>query len=113
MKSFEQVIKNSNVKLEKQGEDGGVFWVKIGSSEFCIVASFDGGWDHVSASIYNKDRCPKWSEMCEIKDIFFDDNETVVQYHPAKKDYVNNHPYVLHLWKLQKTDLPKPPKIFV
>ena len=107
MKTFEQIIKHNNVKLEKQGEDGGVFWIKIGTSEFCIVASFGDGWDHISASIYNKDRCPKWSEMCEIKDILFNENETVVQYYQAKNDH-----YWMHIWRPQNVELPKPPKIF-
>ena len=48
-----------------------------------------------------------------FKDLFWLPEETVVQYHPAKADYVNTHPYVLHLWKQIGSEFPKPPKIFV
>lgn len=56
---------------------------------------------------------PTWEEMCEIKRMFFQENETVVEYHPAKADYVNLHPLCLHLWRPTVMHMPKPPKIFV
>jgi hypothetical protein len=68
-------------------------------------------WEHVSVSLGN--RCPTWDEMCFIKNIFWEEDEVVVQYHPAKKDYVNNSPYCLHLWKPAHTVLPTPPSIAV
>ncbi len=69
------------------------------------------GWDHVSVSLSN--RCLTWEEMCYIKGLFFLEDECVVQYHPAKSDYVNMHPYCLHLWKVQDQEMPKPPKIMI
>jgi hypothetical protein len=52
--------------------------------------------------------------MCAIKDMFFEPEEAAVQYHPAKSQYVNNHPYCLHLWRPNNgTDLPTPPPLFV
>ena len=51
--------------------------------------------------------------MCFIKDLFFNEDETVVQYHPAKSDYVNNNPYVLHLWRPTDQDIPQPPTFMV
>ena len=64
-------------------------------------------WEHVSASLPN--RCPYWQEMCMIKDMFWDKDETVIQFHPAEKDYVNCYPHCLHLWKPIGIELPKPP----
>src|SRR4051812_27513200 len=46
-------------------------------------------WDHVSVSI--EGRCPNWKEMCFVKDLFFDEQEAVIQYHPPASMYVNNH----------------------
>ena len=37
----------------------------------------------------------------------------VAQYHPAKADHINNHEYVLHLWKPLREKLPMPPKEMV
>jgi hypothetical protein len=79
----------------------------------CIISDI-AGWDHVSISLrrirdQQPDRLPTWDEMCYIKDLFFKEDETVVQYHPAKKDYVNIHKFVLHLFRPQDQTLVTPP----
>jgi len=94
----------------------GAFKVYVGGRSFFVIASHGGGWDHVSVTPCNRKRqtCPTWDEMCAIKDMFFEPEEAVVQYHPAKSQYVNNHPYCLHLWRPNDgTALPVPPPIFV
>lgn len=75
----------------------GAFRIPIGGKVAQVVASDGAGWEHVSVSF--ADRCPYWDEMCQIKNIFWPADETVVQYHPSKSNYVNNHPYCLHLWR--------------
>ncbi len=45
-------------------------------------------WDHVSVS--TTERCPNWPEMCFIKDLFFDEEETVMQLHPPRSQWINN-----------------------
>jgi len=72
-----------------------------------VIASDGAGWEHVSVS--TRSRIPTWDEMCLVKDLFWGENETVVQYHPAKAHYVNNHPYVLHLWRPLGSEFPLPP----
>ena len=51
--------------------------------------------------------------MCEIKSMFFEDDEVVMQLHPKKTEYVNNHNYCLHLWKPIGKEIPTPPSILV
>lgn len=96
-------------------ERNGCFKVYIGGRSFFCIASNGGGWEHVSVSPCNQKRntCPTWEEMCAIKDMFFEPEETVVQYHPPKSDYVNNHPYCLHLWRPTTKEIPRPPTQFV
>jgi hypothetical protein len=65
------------------------------------------GWEHVSVSTVR--RPPIWAEMCFVKDLFWDDDECVVEYHPVKAEYVNCHPHCLHLWKPIGLLLPTPP----
>lgn len=81
----------------------------------CCIASDQEGWEHVSVSFGNQStKTPSWGVMCAIKDIFWELEEVVFQLHPAKSDYVNNHPGVLHLWRC--TDgrkMPLPPAIMV
>lgn len=99
----------------------GAFKIPVTNSRHLIVISSgaDEEWEHVS--IHARERkgkktkqdTPTWKEMCMIKDIFWGDDECVIQYHPEKKDYVNVHDHVLHLWKPVKQELPKPPKTYV
>lgn len=69
------------------------------------------GWEHVSVSLPN--RCPNWIEMCFVKVLFWSDDECVVQFHPPKSEYVNNHAYCLHLWRHKTMAFPLPPSHLV
>jgi hypothetical protein len=69
------------------------------------------GWEHVSVSTDR--RIPNWIEMCFAKDLFWAEDECVVQFHPQKSDYVNNHPRCLHMWRYTRGNFPTPPSILV
>lgn len=71
------------------------------------------GWEHLSVMVKRKRRCPTWEEMNFVKGLFWEDEETVVQFHPKRSQYVNNHPYVLHLWKKAGHDHELPPSFLV
>lgn len=75
--------------------------------ELTVVFSDGLGWEHVSVS--TPGRCPNWDEMCFVKDLFWAPEDVVIQFHPGRSHYVNNHPYCLHLWRAQGIDLPQPP----
>ena len=87
----------------------GAFRIPIGNQLWNVIASSGSGWEHVSIIPYTADRCPKWSEMCALKDLFFRPEETVMQLHPAKSQYVNIHAYCLHLWRPIGENIPQPP----
>ena len=74
-------------------------------------------WEHVSVSAldttFNKELTPRWDMMAFIKSQFWNEDEVVVEFHPAKKDYVNIHEHVLHLWRWKKGEFPTPPTICV
>lgn len=96
------------------GDSGNGFFVipsEIDGAQLKVLASNEEGWDHVSVSRSN--RCPNWPEMCQIKRLFFGPEEVVFQFHPAEKDYVNNHPNCLHLWRPQDREIPMPPREMV
>ena len=79
---------------------------KAGTRKFTLLASDGAAFEHVSVSL--PDRCPTWGEMCKFKDMFWDDDDCVMQLHPPKSEYVNNHPYCLHLWRPIGQDIPQP-----
>lgn len=54
-------------------------------------------------------RTPTWKEMCYVKDLCWDGEDVVVQYHPRRSEYVNQHPNVLHLWRPKLGAIPTPP----
>lgn len=76
-----------------------------------IIASDGEGWEHVSVSLPN--RCPTWAEMCFVKSLFWGDDDCVMQLHPPKSDWVNNHSYCLHLWRPISQDIPRPDSMLV
>jgi hypothetical protein len=90
-----------DLSMQCAGTNAGAFEITYQSSGtyLFVIASDGGGWDHVSVHVEN--RCPTWLEMCHVKDLFFKDDEVVMQLHPAKKDYVNCHQHTLHLWRPQ------------
>lgn len=96
-------------------EDGfnGAFRVKVRGKTYILLISDGGGWEHVSVEVGSAKRIPTWEEMCRIKDLIWNEDEVVIQIHPAKKDYVMVHYYVLHLWRPVDQEIPLPPKIFV
>jgi len=93
----------------------GAFYARFGTRDCFMIASDAGGWEHVSVSIggAKADRTPTWEEMCKVKAWFWDDEDTVLQFHPPRSQYVNVHPYVLHLWRQTDTNFPTPPMEFI
>ena len=81
--------------------------------EGTIIVSSGCGWEHVSVSPKKLRITPSWSDMCIIKDIFWREDEAVIQVHPPKEEYINNQPNCLHLWKCTYKDMILPPAILV
>lgn len=106
--------------LKSSRLDGNNGAFKIPSPEsnrtlFCIISDGEG-WEHVSVhalSLNGSLKTPNWNEMCFIKDTFWDDEDVVIQYHPKRSEYVNNHPNTLHLWRATNLEIPRPPSILV
>lgn len=92
--------------------NNGALLVKLKHGQTVFVIASDGfGWEHVSVSRH--DRCPTWDEMCQVKDMFWGDQDCVIQYHPPRSEYVNLHPNCLHLWRQIGANIPMPDSILV
>ena len=92
--------------------NAGAFFVpnrssRLGAVPLKIIASDAQGWEHVSVSL--PDRCPTWLEMCNVKAMFWDDEDAVMQLHPPRSEWVNNHNFCLHLWRPTEGLIPLPP----
>lgn len=76
-----------------------------------VIISDRLGWDHVSVSMQNM--IPTWRQMCYIKDVFFEEEETVIQFHPPKSQYINECEFCLHLWRQQGVKYELPPSLMI
>lgn len=111
-----RVIKGQFASTKDAGNNGHFFIPYHTKFIFCIVSD-QLGWEHVSMRIVDKrfkhTWMPDYRAMQTVKEFFWDDDECVVQYFPAKADHINDHPKVLHLWKPTEVEFPMPPKVLV
>ena len=88
------------MRVESATIHGGVGTVTIGSWTGSVIWGADeDGWEHVSVSPFDHSILPSWDDMCRLKDIFFDEEEMALQFHPRKSQYVNKMENCLHLWR--------------
>lgn len=85
------------MKVEDCG-DGAKYMREDGLSVIMSGAIADDGkrWLHVSAS--RARRLPSWGDMRHVKAVFLGDEVTAIQVFVPKSQWVNLHPYCLHLW---------------
>lgn len=76
--------------------------------DLAVFADIFDGWEHVSVSTQH--HCPNWDEMAFIKDMFWQPDDCVVQYHPPRPEYVNSHRFCLHMWRPVSGSVPRPPR---
>lgn len=114
MKTQEEIKELPHLIVRETADDGGCGLTDIfndGKIQGSVIWSWGAGWDHVSVHPFKWNYVPTWDEMCRIKDMFFREDEWVVQFHPAHSEYVNQMPNCLHLWRPQKETMPTPPTI--
>lgn len=63
-----------------------------------VIVSKDAGKWHMSMSF--RDRIPTYEELKEARYYFIYDHVTMGQLFPPKSQFVNVHPYTLHLWEV-------------
>ena len=92
--------------------NNGLFLVKLARNQVLRVIASDGeGWEHVSVS--RRDRCPSWEEMCAVKELFWGPEDTVMQLHPPRSQWISNAEFCLHLWRPVGVEIPMPPSLMV
>lgn len=92
-------VKTGLMASDSSYGNNGAFLVPHHGKVYKVIASAGDGWEHVSISAKDGKATPSWEVMCAIKELFWDDAATVIQFHPRKSEYINNHPGVLHLWR--------------
>jgi hypothetical protein len=92
----------------------GAFRLMIGAEKVKVIAGEAEGWQHVSVSLADRPHVtPRWPVMCQVKDLFWEPEDVVVQFHPRASEYVNHHPGCLHLWRCIDREFPTPPTYMI
>ena len=116
MRSVQEIINNHRYIYSDDlqiGNDGFRGYMTVDGINMTFVASWDCGWDHVSVAPLKSNKMPTWDQMCKVKEIFFRDDEAVIQIHPPKDQYVNNKSNCLHLWRSNDKKMLLPPSFMV
>lgn len=124
MKDISKIKNTSGLTILSEGLDGfsGIVYkieYKNGKPKFSknpedilnFIFSWGLGFEHLSVSTSVK--CPTWEQMCFMKDIFWNEDEVCMQLHPKKSEYVNTHPFCLHIWRPINEEIPTPSKMLV
>jgi hypothetical protein len=106
------------VKTGQMGSDdsygwNGAFLVPLEGELWHVIIGDGNGWRHLSVVNAQKKVLPSWNVMCRFKDLFFSDSSWVVQFHPPGDEYINDHPYCLHLWESIDEPMPHPHVVLV
>ena len=118
MKTLQEIKQIKGLKIESETPDGGCGLIKLpaknkkGYKNASVVYSVGMGWEHVSIAIVTG-AMPTWDDMWWVKDQFFHEDETVVEYHPRKDKNINIVNNCLHLWRPTIVKMPEPPMICV
>lgn len=102
-----RILRGELGSSQADGNNGGFLIQRKGFPDLLVIVSDGEGWDHVSVS--TQTRTPTWEEMCLVKELFFREDEWVIQYHPPTTENINNHRYCLHLWRPQTDAILTPP----
>lgn len=113
MKSWEKIKKLEKIIWVDFTDDGAAGFITLSGWTGSIIVSTGAGWEHVSVSPDKMRIIPSWDDMCKLKEMFFNEDEAVIQIHPPKADYANNMPNCLHLWRCTYKDMVLPPRILV
>lgn len=124
MRDIEEIKQTTGLKIKKEksnGIAGCIFPVEYKNGKAKIIQDYDKvlnfifswacGFEHLSVSTTVK--TPTWEQMCKMKEFFWKDDEVCMQLHPAKKNYINNMQYCLHIWRPIKQEIPTPPNLMV
>ena len=113
MKSFEEIKNCKRCSWSQISEDGFGGIIQTPLWQGTIIISNGAGWEHLSVAPIKKHIIPSWDDMCFIKELFWNDDEAVIQIHPPKDEYVSNKHNCLHLWRCTYKEMVLPPSCLV
>ena len=88
-----------NWSVRELGLDGGAYKSRNGLAVIisCCIEEDGKNWVHLSVS--RKNSMPTWGELVDVKEIFLGKNAVAIQVLPPRSEWVNVHPFCLHLYQ--------------
>lgn len=110
-KTIYEIKKTAGVVVLDEGKNRLCGWLySRHRKRMFFIATWNDNWEQVSVSRLRK--CPTWDELCETKEIFWNNEECVVQYLPYIM-YEHKYKHCLHLFRPVGVEIPIPPKILI
>ncbi|WP_319759544.1 hypothetical protein [Maridesulfovibrio sp.] len=85
--------------------EGAAFFVRDNLTSLAVFASVDMMFDNagkscewIHLSVSRQAKLPSWDDLKDVKGTFLGDHREAVQVLPKAEDYINLHPFCLHLW---------------
>jgi hypothetical protein len=93
-------IPRGKSKFGSSPADGfnGVFHFKINNVPLLVMGSEDDQWEHISVSVAGSKSTPSFSQMRQVKELFWGKHVTVMQLYLAGDLATVHYPGCLHLW---------------
>ncbi|MDE6832794.1 MAG: hypothetical protein K2J39_00885 [Ruminococcus sp.] len=112
MKTIAEIKKTAGVVILDEGKNRICGWIYARHRKrIFFTATWNDNWEQVYIS--RASNRPKWEELCETKEIFWNDDECVIQYIPSASMHTNEYNNCLYLWKPVGVKIPIPPKILI
>lgn len=121
MRNYEEILSNGKLQINTKFNDGnGMIQIRcyyhdpVTQKRYWVKFTRAQGWEHVAVSPQpQRGKVPEWDVMCKIKEIFWDDEECCIEFHPRKSQYINNNETCLHIWKPIGIELPEPDTLLI
>lgn len=120
MKTFNDIISNGKLQILTQVQESDVTQIRayytdpVTRKRYWCKFTSAYGWEHLTVSPQpQRGKTPEWDVMCAVKNIFWDEEEACIEYHPRKSQYVNNNECCLHIWRPINETIPEPPTILL
>lgn len=86
MRTKQEIMSNKRIIWDVHSDDAIAGIIILRGWKGSIIVSTGAGWEHVSVCPFKKSYVPSWDDMCLIKDIFWKEDEAVIQIHPPKEN---------------------------
>lgn len=96
-------VKAGHMASSKADGNNGMFVLPGG---LIVIASDRDGWEQASVSA--EKRRPLLDEMIQVRHLFWDKSDTVIQIYPPSDRVMDYVPYYLHLWRPKGVNISMP-----